>query len=165
MSVRVIRLLLLVEAQAANLDAQLSLAAEWKRDTGAEALWCLPMGTAAPPQLNGCGILEMPPSPTPGGAIWSVLCRALAAGATPLLVRAGTPGLGAAQLRQAQELLARHDAVFGITAHGCALVGLKRAVPELFAGIPWDSGQAMTAIRAQARRYRCDVAALALAPD
>lgn len=156
-----VKLLLLAQGDAANVDAGLALAADWKREGGSDACWCWPAKLAVPAQLAGGEIDAMPPAPAAGGVIWSALCRTLAGGAVPLLAWAGTPGLDLARLRQAQALLAGHDAVFGASSRGCVLVGLKRAVPELFAGIPWDAGWTMAAVRARARHYRCDLAELA----
>ncbi|HEY4372096.1 MAG TPA: DUF2064 domain-containing protein [Burkholderiales bacterium] len=160
-----VKLLLLAQDDASNLEVGLALAEAWQRGGGAAAAWCWPSARALPGALHASEVLQMPPAPNLGAAIWSVACRSLARGATPLLACPGAPGLAPAHLRRGEELLAHRDAVFGTTATGYAMVGLKRAVPELFAGVPWDTAEVMAATRARARRYGCRIAELALVPD
>ncbi|MDB5807502.1 MAG: hypothetical protein JWN73_4824 [Betaproteobacteria bacterium] len=139
------------------------LAEEWRRETGNEARWCWPSHLGLPPALGTAPVRKIPACDTPGAALWLSLCDSLARGETPLLVRLGHSILGLPQLRQVEQLFTKSDAVFGITALGdYALVGLARAVPEFFAGIPWGTNQVMSVTRAQARRYGCKIGELAL---
>ncbi|HEX4329467.1 MAG TPA: DUF2064 domain-containing protein, partial [Burkholderiales bacterium] len=139
----------------------LALADDWRRETGREALWCWPSQFDMPEVLASALVRRMPACITPGAAIWLALCHCLAQGESPLLVRLGHSAVGLQQLQQAQQVLAQGDAVFGaIAAAEYALVGLVRAVPELFAGIPWGTDKVMSATRAQARRYGCRIAEL-----
>jgi hypothetical protein len=158
-----VKLLQLVEAPVRELGPALALAAEWRRETGAEGQWCWPSQLEVPALLDAAPLRKMPVDAMPGAALWLALCEVLAAGQVPLLVRAGYPGIDLAQLRQAKNLLAQGDAVFGVVAGAdYALVGLGRAVPELFAGIPWGTNRVMAVTRAQARRYGCRIGEVAL---
>jgi len=99
----------------------------------------------------------------PGARLWLLLCQTLAGGAQPLLIRSGYPGLTLEHLHQARALLTEADAVFAPAADGgYALVGLTRAVPELFAGIAWGDATVMAQTRSRAARWHCAVRELAL---
>ena len=138
------------------------LADDWRRETGREALWYWPLQIDIPESLGSAAVRAMPACITPGAAIWLALCHCLALGEMPLLVRLGNYSVGLAQLQRARQLLAQSDAVFGVTATSdYALVGMVRAVPELFAGIPWGTDKVMSTTRAQARRYGFRIAELA----
>jgi len=70
-----------------------------------------------------------------------------AAGPT-LLMGADAPALDAARLRQAAAALATHDAVFVPALDGgYALVGLNRAVPQLFERMRWSTPEVMARTR------------------
>ena len=65
-----------------------------------------------------------------------------------LLIGTDAPGLDAAYLRAAAHALHEADAVFGPAADGgYTLVGLKRAVPELFLDMRWSHDQVMAHTR------------------
>ena len=161
-----VNLLLLAEAPESGLQAGLALAGDWQRDTGREARWYWPSHLDVPVALGAVNLRGISARDDPGAAIWLALCHALALGEVPLLVCLGHSSIGLPQLRHAHQLLAQSDAVFGFAAAtDYALVGLTRAVPELFAGIPWGTNRVMSATRAQARRYGCKIGELALAPS
>ena len=71
-----------------------------------------------------------------------------------LLMGADCPSLDTARLRRAvAELRAGADAVFAPAEDGgYALVGLSRAAPALFRGVPWGSAGVMAGTRARLRR-------------
>ena len=157
-------LLLFAEKSGTALPAGLALAEEWRRDTGGEARWCWPPHLDLPAALDMATVHRLPSGESLGAAFWLCLCHSLARGETPVLVRLGHADVGLAQLQQVRQRLADSGAVFGVTAAGdYALVGLARAVPELFAGIPWGTRQVMPATRAQARRYGCTLGEIKLA--
>jgi glycosyltransferase A (GT-A) superfamily protein (DUF2064 family) len=157
-------LLLFAEASTSELSAGLALAEDWRRDIGNEAQWCWPAHLDLPAALGMAAVRKVPAGGNLGAALWLALCDALVRGETPLLLRLGHARLDFPQLQQARQLLSQNDAVFGTTATGdYALVGLARAVPELFAGIPWGGSQVMLATRTQARRHGCKLGELALA--
>ncbi len=61
-----------------------------------------------------------------------------------LLVGTDVPTLPLDHFRQALAALESHDLVLGPTVDGgYYLIGLKRAAPELFVGIPWSSDQVL----------------------
>lgn len=61
-----------------------------------------------------------------------------------VIVGSDLPGLSAGLLRQALALLERNEAVLGPAADGgYYLLGLRRAVPEAFQGIPWSTGEVL----------------------
>lgn len=65
-----------------------------------------------------------------------------------LLIGTDAPRLDAAYLRAAATALRGADAVFGPAADGgYALVGLKRATPQLFAGMRWSHERVMADTR------------------
>lgn len=70
-----------------------------------------------------------------------------------LIIGTDVPSLPLTHYRQALVLLTTHDLVLG-PAHdgGYYLIGLTRAIPDLFAGIPWSTDQvlALTKQKAQA---------------
>lgn len=95
--------------------------------------------------------LLMPPEPADSLAAraWVAVCLSLAAGEVPLLELEGG-GVNADLLRDAGAALADHDLVFAAAPSGTVvLLGLRRAVPELFAGSP--DGLRATTLRARAR--------------
>ncbi len=77
--------------------------------------------------------------------------RALAgAPAGVLLMGTDAPTLDAPMLRRAAAALNTHDAVF-VPAHdgGYVLVGLRRAVPQIFQGMTWSTAGVMAQTRAR----------------
>ncbi|HEY2978182.1 MAG TPA: TIGR04282 family arsenosugar biosynthesis glycosyltransferase [Burkholderiaceae bacterium] len=75
-----------------------------------------------------------------------------------LLIGTDAPRLDAPYLRAAAAALNETDAVFGPAADGgYALVGLRRAAPELFTGMRWSHHQVMaqTRTRLAASGLRC----------
>lgn len=61
-----------------------------------------------------------------------------------LLVGTDVPTLPLGHFQQAFALLETHDLVLGPALDGgYYLIGLRRAVPELFAGIPWSTNQVL----------------------
>lgn len=88
--------------------------------------------------------------------------RALATSERVLLIGTDAPLLDAAVLQAAAQALATHDAVF-VPAHdgGYALVGLRRAAPTLFEGIPWSTAAVMARTRERLRELGLSHAELA----
>ena len=83
------------------------------------------------------------------GDIGQRMAQVFAAARGPLLLM-GTdvPGITAAVLRQAAELLSAHDAVFVPALDGgYGLIGLQRHAPSLFGGIAWSTSQVMATTR------------------
>lgn len=61
-----------------------------------------------------------------------------------VMVGTDVPSLPLEQYKQAFTLLASHDLVLGPALDGgYYLIGLKRPIPELFAGIPWSTEQVL----------------------
>ncbi len=90
--------------------------------------------------------------------MWLALCGALAAGELPVLVGTDCPWLTGDDIAAAFTQLSHADAVFGPADDGgYFLTGLKRAVPELYAGMPWDSSNVMAATRSAAIRVNANV--------
>jgi uncharacterized protein len=83
-----------------------------------------------------------------------------------LLIGTDAPRLDAPYLRAAAEALNEADAVFGPTADGgYALVGLRRAAPELFTGMRWSNDQVMAHTRTRLVASRMRHAELPLLHD
>lgn len=70
-----------------------------------------------------------------------------------ICIGADCPALTARHLRQAAAALRKGDAAVFVPAEdgGYALIGLSRAVPALFAGIPWGANTVMAETRARLR--------------
>lgn len=101
-----------------------------------------------------------------GARMWRALAGALARGELPLLVGADCPWLAPAVLDALCSALAGHDAAFvPATDGGYVAVGIARAVPELFAGVPWGGPRVMAATRERARRHRVTLWAGEALPD
>lgn len=96
-----------------------------------------------------------------GGRMWVALCGAIAKGERPVLVGSDCPWLTVADIVAAHAALDETDAVFS-PAHdgGYVQVGLKRAIPGLFAGIAWGTDRVMSETRAAARRGGVSLAEL-----
>jgi hypothetical protein len=139
----------------------LALARAWRDEAGGEVeIWGTKqvLGSLDREPLEQMKRLPTDAATTPGAQIWLALCQSLAAGALPLLIRSAYPGITLAHLQRARELLELGDAVFGTSADGgYGLVGLARAVPELFAALPWGTSQVMAATRTRAKARRCRI--------
>jgi hypothetical protein len=97
-----------------------------------------------------------------GANLWLALGQSLALGRSPLLLRAGHPGVKLAQLRRLGESLRGCDGAFLVDARGvCAALALARAMPELFAQLDWDA-PVMAELRKRARRRGWRLGELAL---
>ncbi len=95
-----------------------------------------------------------------GERIFNAMREALDAGhRRVILVGTDHPTLSARIMGDALDALARSDVVLGPTADGgYYLIGLVRAVPELFAGIPWSTETVLERTRAAAAAQGLEVA-------
>jgi len=156
-------LLILADADGERLRVALALGAAWKRDTRARVeLWgeARLLEAALPEMADARHAVS---ADSPGANLWLALGQSLAAGQLPVLMRAACPGLTPAHAQQTLALLSKYEAVFATTTEsGYAMVGLRRALPELFAGIPWGTDQVMAATRARARKHGCGIGEFAL---
>ncbi len=85
-----------------------------------------------------------------GERMLSAARSALGRGQSAMLLGTDCPALGPEHLRTALEALESRDAVLGpVEDGGYALLGLKRAEPRLFDGIPWGSGAVAELTRAR----------------
>ena len=132
-------------------------------------LWCAP--DAQHPFFAACArdfgvILRTQSGPDLGARMWLALCGAVARGERPVLVGTDCPWLTIEDIAAAFTALDTADAVYA-PAHdgGYVLVGLARAVPELFAGIAWGTGRVMSATRKAAQRAYVRTAELRTLPD
>ncbi len=149
----------------------LQVAREWSTSTpdGRVELWCA--GEPSHPFFADCVrdfgvVLREQTGAGLGARMWLALCGALAAGELPVLVGTDCPWLTRDDIADAFDQLRYADAVFGPAEDGgYVLTGLKRAVPELYAGIPWGSGKVMSATHAAAIRVRANLSALRKLPD
>lgn len=92
--------------------------------------------------------------------------RVLRRHAQALLIGTDAPRLDAAYLRGAAEALHGADAVFGPAADGgYTLVGLKKARPELFAGMHWSHDQVMAHTRLRLKQAKLHHVELAVLHD
>jgi glycosyltransferase A (GT-A) superfamily protein (DUF2064 family) len=146
-------LILAQRTQPASARGALQLAVEWREACGGGIeLWRTADGDAA--AWAACATefaadLKVQPVGTPAARAWVALCLCIAAGDVPLLVL-DHAALTLANLNQAGVALGAHELVLTPDAHGAvALIGLRRAVPELFAGTP--DGLLLTSLRARAR--------------
>ncbi len=130
----------------------------WQRATpdARVELWCAP--DIDHPFFAACArdfnIALKPQTGTDLGArMWLALCGALVRGERPVLIGTDCPWLTGDSISAAFAALDGAAAVFA-PAHdgGYVLTGLARAMPELFAGIPWSTGNVMTATRQAASR-------------
>jgi uncharacterized protein len=156
---------------AATLHARLvrhslEVAQEWSKSTpdARVELWCA--GEPAHPFFAECvrdfGVmLREQTGEGLGARMWLALCGALAAGKLPVLVGTDCPWLTRDDIAESFVRLAQADAVFGPADDGgYVLTGLKRAVPELYAGIPWGSGKVMAATRKAAAQVHVELSEL-----
>ena len=158
------------QAQARFIRHTLETACAWRGAAGGETeLWCAP--DSGHPMFVECAsvfdlTLRVQAEGDLGARMWLALCDALRAGAPAVLVGADCPWLAAAHITQAHRLLAGCDAVFAPAEDGgYVLVGLARAVPELFAGIDWSTPRVMAQTRARARSAGAVLAELPPLPD
>ena len=150
---------------------RLEAACVWQRATqnARVELWCAP--DTVHPFFADCArdygvTLHQQTGPDLGARMWLALCGAVAKGERPVLVGTDCPWLTPDDLAAAFAALESADAVFA-PAHdgGYVLVGLKRAVPELFAGVTWGADSVMAATRAAAKRVHATLAELRTLPD
>ncbi|MBL8376480.1 MAG: TIGR04282 family arsenosugar biosynthesis glycosyltransferase [Burkholderiales bacterium] len=143
-------------AQERLLRQTLATAAAWRAGTAGAAveLHCAPDG--AHPAFAACAaeydvrLVAQRPGDL-GARMWLALITALCAGMRPVLVGTDCPERAVTHLEDAFAKLDTHDAVFGpATDGGYVLVGLARALPELFAGIAWSTSRVMRETRDRA---------------
>lgn len=78
-----------------------------------------------------------------------------------LIVGADVPALPLDHYQQALTLLESHDVVLGPALDGgYYLIGLKRAVPELFAGVPWSTDRVLPLTKEKAEHLGLSTALL-----
>jgi rSAM/selenodomain-associated transferase 1 len=102
-----------------------------------------------------------------GARLAHAFTRAFAAGARrAVIVGSDAPAMTAAHLDGAFDALASHDLVLGpATDGGYWLVGLSRAAPELFEGVPWSTPEVAAVTLSRARGAGLRVAAAPTLPD
>lgn len=95
------------------------------------------------------------------------LSQALGGAEAAVAVGTDLPDLAGEDVCRALEALEQgREAVFQPAADGgYGLVGLSRPRPELFRGIPWGTGEVMTATRQRCREHGLDWAELPVAWD
>lgn len=150
---------------------RLAAAQVWQQATpGARVeLWCAPdtqHAFFADCARNYDLILHAQTGADLGARMWLALCGTVARGERPVLVGTDCPWLTPQDITAAFAALDSADAVFAPAQDGgYVLVGLARAVPELFAGIAWGTGRVMSATREAAKRARTRLAELRALPD
>ena len=149
----------------------LDVAKAWRDATPSARveLWCAP--DASHPFFADCArdygvALRVQAGPDLGARMWLALCGAIAKGEAPVLIGCDCPWLTVGDITAAHASLNQADAVFA-PAHdgGYVLAGLKRAVPELFAGVSWGTDKVMATTRAAAKRAHATLAELRTLPD
>ncbi len=154
---------------------QLDTAAAWRRsavDARVDArieLWCAP--DIAHSFFVECArdygvTLHQQTGADLGARMWLALCAALARHKRSVLIGTDCPWLSADDLSAAFTALESSDAVYA-PAHdgGYVMVGLSRAVPELFAGVAWGTNKVMAATRVAAKRAHASITELRTLPD
>lgn len=149
---------LLGAADAAELHATLvrrALATAREARVGPVTLWCTP-DTGHPFFAACASAFGVVLHEQRGGHLGERMARAfeklLAAGAA-LLVGSDCPALRAEDLRAAAGSLATHDAVIQPAEDGgYVLVGLARAMPEIFESVRWGEASVMRDTRTSLRR-------------
>jgi rSAM/selenodomain-associated transferase 2/rSAM/selenodomain-associated transferase 1 len=141
-------------ARAQRLFTQLSLVAARQAGLGSVALWCAPDAShrffRALARVHGTQLLAQPTGDL-GARLRAAVAHHFAQGddAPPLLIM-GTdcPLLSPGHLHEAARVLALHDAVL-VPAEdgGYALLGMRRPLPEVFAGIDWSTPQVLQQTR------------------
>jgi rSAM/selenodomain-associated transferase 1 len=150
---------------------RLAAAQTWQQATpGARVeLWCAP--DTQHPFFADCEktfdvTLHTQTGPDLGARMWLALCGALARGVRPVLVGTDCPWLIIEDIAAAFTALDNADAVYAPAQDGgYVLVGLARAVPELFANIAWGTSRVMSATRKAAQRAYARTAELRTLPD
>ena len=150
---------------------RLEAARVWQRATqnARVELWCAP--DTVHPFFADCArdygvTLHQQTGPDLGARMWLALCGAVAKSERPVLVGTDCPWLTLDDLAAAFAALDSADAVFAPALDGgYVLVGLTRAVPELFAGILWGTNKVMAATRAAAKRTHTRLVELRTLPD
>ncbi len=150
---------------------RLAAARTWQRATpdARIELWCAP--DIAHPFFAACehdfGVtLKTQTGADLGARMWLALCAALLAGERVVLVGSDCPWLTDADIGAAFAALEGADAVYAPALDGgYVLVGLARAVPELFGNIAWGSGNVMATTRKAAGRAGARLAELRTLPD
>ena len=142
----------------------------WQRATphARVELWCAP--DIEHPFFAACAqdfniSLKPQTGPDLGARMWLALCGALARGERPVLIGTDCPWLDGNHISAAFTALEHAAAVF-IPAHdgGYVLTGLARALPELYAGIAWGTGNVMAATREAAARIGASARLATLPP-
>lgn len=125
----------------------------------ARTLWIDCPAPSAPMRALA-GRFEMPiriqSGPDLGARMYSALASALTspldAADCAILIGSDCPEYDAPYLESAFAALATHDAVLGPAADGgYVLIGLRRAVPTIFDGVAWGTGQVLQATRQRLR--------------
>jgi hypothetical protein len=143
---------LLVLAEGAGSDAllaALALGREYCRESGARL------------EVFGAGVEQVPgavvdtwhalEATDAGARLWLALGQSLAAGQSPMLLRAGRSAT-VVDLRRLREMARENDGAFLFDAKGrCAALALSRAMPELFTQLDWN-GPVMVELRRRARK-------------
>ena len=145
---------------------RLAAAQTWQQATPQAhvELWCAPDTSHA--FFAACAnefqvSLKTQAGPDLGARMWLALCGAVAHGECPVLVGTDCPWLDDDDIRAAFIALGSADAVYAPAVDGgYVLVGLTRAVPELFANIAWGSASLMAATRLAASRTHTRLAEL-----
>jgi hypothetical protein len=92
------------------------------------------------------------------GDLGARMLRAIGAGPA-IVVGSDVPGMTAAHVVRAAALLESHDAVFGPARDGGYwLVGMRRPLPALFAGMPWGTDAVLAETRQRARSHGIAIA-------
>ena len=108
--------------------------------------------------VSGGGVMMAQHGATLGDRLAHAFEEAFAAGAARVaIIGSDAPDLSAAWITQAFEALAGHDVVLGPTTDGgYHLIGLTRAHPELFVGMPWSTPRLLqrTIVQAKASQLR-----------
>lgn len=104
--------------------------------------------------LGGRGVFRPQVDGDLGARLSAGFAAAFQAGGAPVIAIGGDcPALDAACLEEARRTLREADVVLGPADDGgYYLIGLNRPTPELFAGIPWSTPQALEATVARAAR-------------
>lgn len=126
--------------------------------TGPVTLWAAP-DTTHPAFGRHAGRVDL--RPQPAGDLGQRMLAAVAAATTPagtLVIGTDCPALSADHLQQAAAALQTHDATL-IPAEdgGYVLIGLRRAVPEVFAGVDWSTPRVLAQTRQRLAAAGLDV--------
>jgi rSAM/selenodomain-associated transferase 1 len=101
-----------------------------------------------------------------GARMSNAVERVVSAGAAVIVIGTDAPGLDAAYLQQAWDVLQRHDVVLGPAEDGgYTLIGLHRATPTLFEGLAWSTPAVWAQTQARVRRAGLTQARLGVLRD